>query len=35
MFNFRDPHFGTMKLPVRSAPHPAAARPPAVVFAQR
>jgi hypothetical protein len=35
MFNFRDPHFGTIKLPVRSAPHPAAARPPAVVFAQR
>jgi phospholipase C len=35
MFNFRDPHFGTIKLPVRSAPRPAAAHPPAVVFAQR
>ena len=35
MFNFRDPHFGTIKLPVRPWSQPATAHPPAVVFAQR
>jgi phospholipase C len=35
MFNFRDPHFGTIKLPVRPWSQPAAAHPPTVVFAQR
>ena len=36
MFNFRDPHFGTIKLPVRPWSVPAAAaHPPAVVFTQR
>ena len=34
MFNFRDPHFGTIKLPVR-VPQPATAHPPAAVFTQR
>jgi acid phosphatase len=34
MFNFQDPHFGTIKLPVR-APHPAAAHPPAATFTGR
>jgi phospholipase C len=36
MFNFQNPHFGTIKLPVRPWSVPAAAaHPPAVVFAQR
>jgi phospholipase C len=35
MFDFSDPHFGTVKLPVRPAPHPAAARLPAVPIAER
>ena len=26
MFNFQNPHFGTVKLPVKTAPHPAAVR---------
>jgi acid phosphatase len=34
MFNFQDPHFGSIKLPVR-VPHPAAAHPPAAVFTER
>ena len=34
MFNFRSPHFGTIKLPVR-VPHPAAAHPPTPVFTER
>jgi len=34
MFNFRDPHFGTIKLPVRM-PHPAAVHLPAAVFTER
>jgi hypothetical protein len=36
MFNFQDPHFGTIKLPVRAWSVPAAAaHPAAVVFSQR
>ncbi len=35
MFDFSRPHFGTVRLPVRPAPHPAAAHPPAAVFAER
>ena len=35
MFNFKHPHFGTIKLPVRPWSQPAAAHPPAVVFTQR
>jgi phospholipase C len=36
MFNFQDPHFGTLKLPVHPWSVPAAAaHPPAVVFTQR
>ncbi len=35
MFNFRSPHFGTIKLPVRPWLQSATAHPPAVVFAQR
>jgi hypothetical protein len=35
LFDFSHPHFGTLKLPVRPAPHRAAARPPAAVFAER
>jgi acid phosphatase len=35
MFNFGQAHFGTLRLPVWPWPHPAAAHPPATVFAQR
>ena len=35
MFDFSHPHFGTLKLPVRPAPQPAAVHLPAVVFTQR
>ena len=36
MFNFQNPHFGTIKLPVRPWSIPAGAvHPPAVVFAER
>jgi phospholipase C len=35
MFNFQDPHFGTIRLPVRPWSAPATAHPPAVVFSQR
>ena len=35
MFDFRDPHFGTIKLPVRPWSVPAAVHPPAAVFTQR
>ena len=35
MFDFSNPHFGTIRLPVRPAPQHAAAHPPTVVFAER
>jgi len=35
MFNFRHPHFGTIKLPVRPWSVPASAHPPAAIFTQR
>jgi phospholipase C len=35
MFDFSHPHFGTLKLPVRPAPHPAAVRLQAIPIAER
>jgi phospholipase C len=35
MFNFQNPHFGTVKLPVKTASHPAAVRPQVIRSSER